>query len=78
MTDTRTVLRGVLHWLVATSASAGRYYVRWLSLGLCIRHWSSLLSTGLLAGRRRQWSVTSPLCRTSWYVGSSHQNSVWL
>ena len=40
-------------------------------------YWPSLLSTGLLVGRRHHWSVTSPLCRMSWYSGSLDQNSVW-
>jgi len=55
-----------------------RQQIRWLSwLWLYPRHWPSLLSTGLLAGRRRHWSVTSPLCSAERRYMLSDQNSGW-
>jgi len=46
------------------------YYVKWLSLAVSVALAQPTFD-------RSACLVTSPLCRTSWYAGSSNQNTVW-
>ena len=61
---------------LATSMSADTIQGGCHCVWLCLWHWPSLLSTGLISGYRRHWSVISPLCWTLWYAGFSEQNSL--